>query len=105
MDPATILSEVLELLGDEGVEATSSPVSERPCGPIRATPRRYTHRQRLELFQRDRFTDRYSGQRLVFPGTLRLLSHLLPEAFPYHPNWKLGRSFSRVSGSSTLRSR
>ena len=24
----------------------------------------------------------------MFPGTLRLLSHLLPEEIPYHPNWK-----------------
>jgi hypothetical protein len=42
------------------------------------------------LFEQDRFTDRYSGERLVFPGVLRVISHLFPEAFPYHPNWKYG---------------
>jgi hypothetical protein len=42
-----------------------------------------------KLFIRDGFTDRYSGRKLVFPGTLRLLSVLMPEEFPEHPNWAL----------------
>jgi len=33
--------------------------------------------------------DRYSGARLIFPGTLRLLSTIMPEEFPTHPNWKM----------------
>ena len=37
---------------------------------------------------RDGFVDRYSGKRLVFPGTLRLISKLLPKEFPFHVNWK-----------------
>jgi len=41
---------------------------------------------RMQLW--DGFIDRYSGQRLVFPGALRLLSHLLPAQFPFHTNWK-----------------
>lgn len=43
----------------------------------------------LELFIRDRFTDQYRGTRLVFPGALSLLSLLMPEEFPYHPNGKM----------------
>lgn len=42
----------------------------------------------VRIFCRDGFVDRYSGERLVFPGTLRLLAKLLPNEFPYHPNWK-----------------
>jgi hypothetical protein len=42
----------------------------------------------MRVFRRDGFIDRYSGGRLVFPGTLRLLSELLPQEFPFHPNWK-----------------
>jgi len=38
---------------------------------------------------RDGFIDRYSGQRLVFPPVLRLLSRALPVEFPSHPNWKM----------------
>jgi 5-methylcytosine-specific restriction endonuclease McrA len=40
------------------------------------------------VFIRDGFIDRYSGNRLVFPPVLRMLSHALPDVFPYHPNWK-----------------
>ena len=51
--------------------------------------RQYTPLQCMAIFIRDGFIDRYSGQRLVFPGTLRLISQLLPEAVPYHRNWKM----------------
>jgi hypothetical protein len=40
---------------------------------------------------RDGFVDRYTGTRLVFPGTLRLLSILSPEELPFHPNWAYDR--------------
>lgn len=46
----------------------------------------------MRVFLRDRFRDRYTGQRLVFPGTLRLLSVILPEEFPAHRNWKMSES-------------
>ena len=39
------------------------------------------------LFMRDGFIDRYTGTQLIFPGALRLLSLLLPAAFPWNPNW------------------
>jgi hypothetical protein len=43
-------------------------------------------------FHQDGFIDCYSGQRLIFPGTLRLLSLCLPEEFPFHSNWKMDRT-------------
>lgn len=42
----------------------------------------------MVVFTRDGFVDRYSGDLLVFPGTLRLLAKLLPHEFPFHSNWK-----------------
>lgn len=39
------------------------------------------------VFVRDRFVDGYSGERLVFPGAMLLVSHLLSEVFPYRVNW------------------
>jgi hypothetical protein len=42
----------------------------------------------MPVFVRDGFTDRYSGAPLVFPGTLRAISILLPTEFPYHRNWR-----------------
>lgn len=42
----------------------------------------------MRVFLRDGFVDRYSSERLVFPGTLRVLSLICPEEFPYHKNGK-----------------
>ena len=65
---------------------------EYPFTAARNAARRYSEYQMTQLFTRDGFIDRYSGDRLVFPGTLRLLSTLMPEEFPAHPNWtKLDR--------------
>jgi hypothetical protein len=58
--------------------------------PPARSDRKYSDEQKTQLFLRDGFIDRYSGDRLIFPGVLRLLSHLFPEEFPYHPNWKHG---------------
>lgn len=41
-------------------------------------------RQKLRVWLRDGFQDRDTGERLVFPGALELLSVLLPDEFPYH---------------------
>lgn len=53
--------------------------------------RRYSDCQKIRVFLRDGFVDRYSGQKLVFPGVLRLLSSLMPEEFPFHKNWKMSQ--------------
>ena len=37
----------------------------------------------------DNLIDRYSGQHLVNPGLLKVISHYLPDIFPYHPHWKM----------------
>src|SRR5215208_1783869 len=54
------------------------PIVKRQCGAIEST----------RVFVRDGFLDRYTGERLVFPPVLRVLSKVLPAEFPYHPNWK-----------------
>src|SRR4051812_30781608 len=41
------------------------------------------------VFLRDGFIDRYSGDRLVVPAVLRVVSAELPNDFPFHRNWKL----------------
>jgi hypothetical protein len=50
--------------------------------------RRYGPRESARVFVRDGFIDRYSGQCLVFPPVLRLISVALPGEFPFHPGWK-----------------
>ncbi len=70
-----------------------APAEPESPGPARVeTPakRRYRHGDALRLFVRDGFVDRYSGARLVFPPVLRWISRLLPDALPFHPNWRVG---------------
>jgi hypothetical protein len=62
---------------------------EYPFEPVAAVERKYGEIEATRLFCRDGFIDRYAGTRLVFPGTLRLLSLRLPADFPFHPNWKM----------------
>lgn len=57
-----------------------------------AVARKFTEAQALRVFVRDGFVDRYSGNRLLFPPVLRLLSILLPGVFPFHRNWKMSET-------------
>jgi hypothetical protein len=47
---------------------------------------------RLAVFRRDGYICRYvhCARRTIDDGVLRLLSTVLPEDLPYHPNWKIG---------------
>lgn len=56
--------------------------------------RRYTPLQMTAVFLRDGFIDRYSGERLIFPGVLRVLSAELPHDFPFHRNWRMAETHS-----------
>ena len=78
-------------LGDRE-KASALAKAEYAFAPLANAGRRYSEYQMTQIFQRDGFVDRYSGERLVFPGTLRLLSTLMPEEFPAHPNWKMSES-------------
>lgn len=54
--------------------------------------RKYTDSQKLKVFLRDHFIDRYTGDKLVIPGILKVLSHYFPREFPYHPHWKMDQT-------------
>jgi hypothetical protein len=54
------------------------PHSKAHCTPLESTL----------VFIHDGFIDRYSGEKLVFPPVLPLISSVLPKEFPFHPNWK-----------------
>ncbi len=58
---------------------------------VTPSTRAYNDVELLSVFMRDGFIDRYSPnrQRLMFPGVLRLLSHFMPDLFPFDPHWKL----------------
>lgn len=51
--------------------------------------RSYTLTERMQQFLKDGFIDRYSGNRLVNPGILKVISTYFPEEFPFQPHWKM----------------
>ena len=66
--------------------------SEYPFHFVKSEKRTYTPKESMAVFLRDGFIDRYSGNHLVFPGTLRLVHKLLPTEFPFHTNWKMSET-------------
>jgi len=84
-----ILSDVCSMLQrDETTQAGNLLREKYPFVPLQNAGRSYSALQSLQVFLRDGFVDRYSGTRMVFPGTLRIISHRVPEAFPFHKNAK-----------------
>lgn len=62
---------------------------EYPFHRLTAQGRNYTDKEKMAQFIRDGFIDRYSGEKLVNPGILKVLSYYMPDVFPYHAHWKM----------------
>ncbi len=89
-DSASILHTLCTALLDCKLdEARTVLTTQYPFSGAAAQSRSYSEIVKTRLFLRDGFIDRYSGKKLVFIGILRLISFLMPEAFPYHTNWKM----------------
>ncbi|SFM67405.1 hypothetical protein SAMN05421880_12629 [Nitrosomonas nitrosa] len=89
-DKSHIIAEICQaVLGGELERAAVVMRCTYPFTRPTVAGRKYTESDALRIFIRDGFVDRYSGRRLVFSPVLRLLSRLLPEEFPFHPNWKM----------------
>ena len=86
---AEVLRDVCAALrgGDSG-SARETLRSLYPFVRVEQIVRRFSERQSMDLFMRDGFIDRYTGNRLINPGVLRLLHVVLGDDFPAHPNWK-----------------
>ncbi|PKO95279.1 MAG: HNH endonuclease [Bacteroidetes bacterium HGW-Bacteroidetes-9] len=51
--------------------------------------RKYTDTQKIQVFIKDGFLDRYTGEKLINPGFLKVLSFYFPNIFPYQAHWKM----------------
>ena len=90
-DKASVLGQVCQSVDDGHLpEAAQILKTQLPFESGTNGKRRYDSKMMMTVFDRDGFIDRYSGRKLVFPGTLRLLSEYFREEFPYHANWKIG---------------
>ena len=93
MELYSVLEAACRQISTGDKEAARTTISqEAPFQPYPREKRKYSDGQALAVFRRDGFIDRYSGTRLVFPGTLRLLSLYLPTEFPFHPNWHMAHT-------------
>jgi hypothetical protein len=63
-----------------------------PFLSLPSVTRSFSETQALRVFVRDGFIDRYSGNQLLFPPVLRVLSSVLPDEFPFHRNWKMSET-------------
>jgi hypothetical protein len=90
IDHADLISRVCHALSaGKREEASAIARNEYPFVPRAVSQRKCTIWQATQVYVRDGFIDRYFGNRLVYPGALQLLSRLMPEEFPSHPNWKM----------------
>lgn len=51
--------------------------------------RAYKDIYKFNIFIRDGFIDRYTGDKLLNPGILKVFSFYFPNQFPYHSHWKM----------------
>lgn len=63
-----------------------------PHAHLETEKRTYTLAQKMEQFAADGFIDRYTGQRLVNPGILKIISRRFPDDFPYQSHWKMDKT-------------
>jgi len=89
VEAAAVLRQLCDLLKSDDSSAAVELLRTHYPPPSSQTRRRsWPPTRAMRIFVRDGFTDRYTGSSLVFPGTLRAISLLLPKDFPYHPNWR-----------------
>lgn len=107
---ATTIEGICELLSASNAEAAAKKLqAEWPFRPFSRAKAALGEKQRMRVFIRDGFIDRYSGNRLVFPGTLRLIHKLMHEfelkeaneageqhssdaVFPFQKNWDMRKT-------------
>lgn len=85
---ATLASVCAALTAGDHAVASQTLAEQYPFAPDPVTLRRYGPVESTRVFIRDGFIDRYAGTRLVYPPVLRLISIVIPDSFPFHPNWK-----------------
>lgn len=79
----------LNLLNGNVDSARKIIAEEYPFRKIVVSGRNYTDKEKMDQFKEDGFIDRYSGDRLVNPGLLKVISNCMPDIFPYQAHWKM----------------
>jgi len=90
MDRALLIKNICELLLDDKRQDSIDFANENyPFINSLPQKRQYSKFQMCKVFLRDGFIDRYSGDKLLFPGLIKILTIEFPDIFKYHRNWKM----------------
>jgi hypothetical protein len=90
MDSINIIKKVCENILNNNIEIAKEIIREEyPHNFVEPEKRDMSSYEKVKVFLRDGFIDRYSGEKLIFPNVLRIVSEELGEVFPYHRNWKM----------------
>ena len=90
MEIGKIIEEITRLLLTNNKDAARKMIQDTyPHEVVEIEKRSYTMTQKMEQFLRDGFIDRYTGEKLLNPGILKVLSFYFPEDFPFHSHWKM----------------
>ena len=86
MDKAQLLENISKLILESKTEDARAIIqNEYPHKHIELEKRSNTPKEKMEQFIRDGFFDRYTGQKLLNPGILKVLSAYFPDEFPFRP--------------------
>lgn len=90
MDKALLIKDICSLLLDDKRKDCIDFAKEKyPFVNSSSQKRQYSRYQMCKIFLRDGFIDRYSGDKLLFPGLIKILTIEFPDIFKYHRNWKM----------------
>jgi 5-methylcytosine-specific restriction endonuclease McrA len=90
IDRYKIIADVCRAVSSGAIEHAKETIRQHyPFDPLENNGRNYREVEKTKIFLRDGFIDRYSGEKLIFPPVLRVLSSAMPSEFPFHKNWKV----------------
>lgn len=91
MDKIDIIIEVCNCLNSNKKEEAKQIIETKYKHEyIKCDKRAMSNVEKLKIYIRDGFIDRYNGKRLLFPNVLRIITtELGNEVFPFHTNWKM----------------
>ena len=94
-EKSDIISDVVALLLADNEDTARAIIEQNyPHTHFEIEKRTYTLQQKMTQFIKDGFIDRYTGEKLLNPGILKIISHYFPNEFPYHPHWKMTETHS-----------
>ncbi|HUW05174.1 MAG TPA: hypothetical protein VMW01_02835 [Williamwhitmania sp.] len=93
MDKTLLIKNICELLLDNKKQDCIDFANENyPFIENLPHKRQYSKYQMCSVFLNDGFIDRYSGEKLLFPGLIKILTIEFPDIFKYHRNWKMSET-------------